>query len=155
MGFQWDNLIQMGEFSAVSLPEGFFHMFRCLHFIPFPIPIWASRAWRLSLKTQKICPSSLGCYFENSYRTSKSCCDKICLFSGTFEMALNQLNHIESKKDHVWPCSSRAHVHSLVMRLRSFRWHGDSKIANGQCRYPVGTDIQRRIARDTLHHSRK
>ena len=31
---------------------------------------------------------------------------------------------------------------------------GDSKIADGQCRYPVGTDIQRRIARDTLHHSR-
>ena len=73
-----------------------------------------------SAKNSKICPSSLGCYFENSYRTSKSCCDKICLFSGTFEMALNQLNHIESKKDHVWPCSSRAHVHSLIMRLRSF-----------------------------------
>lgn len=29
-------------------------------------------------------------------------------------MALNQLNHIKSKKDRVWPCTSRAHVDSLV-----------------------------------------
>lgn len=40
MGFQWDNLIHMGEFSAVSPPEGIAHV-QVPPFPSFPIPIWA------------------------------------------------------------------------------------------------------------------